>query len=295
MATAGFPDPLPAFRPPVDLVPGAVREAAAAHADPSSGRALEWAAAIQTTFEREQMYRRFPGFRLASYGALHREIDGHSFGVAVHTSAPYEGIIDHGMEVGGATFPIAMRVADQVTLHRPPDPQAGTTACWTFSGRLASGKQYALTAEHVVDGHARGKGAQVALAGGGSATIEDMAPPGIDAALLDLGSGPPALPFTSVRFPAPWTDVHIDGAQSNVATTYMRTTDVVGTLDKMFPIRLFLAKAAQPGDSGALVTDQQGNGLGVYMGEVANPAGVVEGVCQHLGQAEFHMSLTLLR
>lgn len=300
---ATFQLPLPPFEPPRSLVPTPIREARELM-DRSAHDALQWAAAIQTTFERERMYMRFPGFQFASYGALNPEIDGGPFGVAVHAAAAPWGEGAHDMRVGDAKFRLAVRTDEELTLHRPTDPERGTSTCWALSTRLAAGKEYALTAEHTVGALQGGDpvGAQktgignlVPLAGGGTAEIKDIGPPGIDATLLDVGSPHGSLAsFSTITYPAPWTPVTIEGAHNNVPTMFMRSSDVTGSMHHLLPIRLFLEQAAQPGDSGALVPDASGTGIGLYMGEVANPAGVREGVCQHLGQIEHAMALTLL-
>jgi hypothetical protein len=66
-----------------------------------------------------------------------------------------------------------------------------------------------------------------------------------------------------------------------------------GTLDSSVPLRIFLANAGQGGDSGALVVDSNGNGIGLYTGEVTTPANLQEGFCQHLGQVEKTMAVDL--
>jgi hypothetical protein len=293
VATSEYGEGLPAFDAPRELVPPRVLEAVEPY-DHINRRAVEWAAAIQTTFEREEMYVRFPAYQFASYGALDPEVDGGAFGVAVHALAPYQGSLDHGMAVGNARFRIAVRTDEQLTLHRPPDPANGTATCWAHSAKLTPGHEYVLTVEHAVSGHSVGVGGRVPMSHG-TATIVDLPSYGIDAALLDTGTSGSLTQLPAVRYPAPWTPVTIEGAHCTPSTTFMRSSDVTGSLHPMLPIRLFFAHAAHHGDSGALVLDQNGRGLGLYMGEVTNRGGVREGVCQHLGQVEQVMALTLLR
>ena len=87
----------------------------------------------------------------------------------------------------------------------------------------------------------------------------------------------------------------VDGLKSGTFST--KITEVNsgrGTLHSSIPLRVFLANPGQAGDSGALVRDKNGMGIGLYMGEVTTPANVQEGFCQHLGQVEQSLNIDLL-
>jgi hypothetical protein len=279
---------MPDDPPPRALVPPHVTEAAEAY-EARSAYGLLWSAALQTRFEQERIWQRIPGFQFASYGALDPDLS--VLGVVVHARSdrmqePFT------LSVEGAEFPVLTRANDRFRPHRPPDPANGTSACWATSAKLHPRRTYALTAEHNVRGIDVGD--PVPLAGGGQGRLVDVAPPGIDAALYAVPTQTSVTQLSAVNFPAPWTTVMLDGHTRATQTTFTRSSDLTGSLDAMLPIRLFLAQPGTPGDSGGLVSDAGGgDGLGIYMGEVANRGGVIEGVCQHLGQVAHVMSLTL--
>jgi hypothetical protein len=56
--------------------------------------------------------------------------------------------------------------------------------------------------------------------------------------------------------------------------------------ERSLPARIFLGWPREKGDSGALVTDLKGRGIGMYPGGIVNTAtSRMEGISQHLGQA----------
>jgi hypothetical protein len=290
MQMARFPAGLPFRSPPARLLPPSIDEASGG-LEELSALALRWSAALQTSFEREHLFRRIRGFQAASYGALGPKEQDPAFGIVAHTEVDVVDRDQLTIEIDDSRFPIVVRARETFTQHRPPDPVEGTSACWATSPRLNSEQACALTAAHNVKGC--DIGGPVALATGQAATLADIGPPGIDAALLDVGRAVGAQRLEAIPYPAPWTPVTVESIGGPVPTTFMRSSDVTGSLDAMLPIRLFLAQPCSAGDSGALVADGSEKGLGIYMGEVSNRAGVHEGVCQHLGQVTHVMALTL--
>ena len=131
--------------------------------------------------------------------------------------------------------------------------------------------------------------------GGLLGTILDVAPSAIDAIFIE----PPNNLIPSNRVPmqcpqliAQWTEVTFMGAQSNTIKTRIIEVQLGrGSLDVTIPLRFFLAEPGRPGDSGALVSDSEGKGLGIYMGAVENLAGHTEGYCQHLLQVASIMNI----
>lgn len=88
-----------------------------------------------------------------------------------------------------------------------------------------------------------------------------------------------------------WLDVSIVGRLGTLRTKVIEVQLGRMAYHPSIPLRVFLGHPGQPGDSGALVCDLQGNGIGVYMGSLGSPLGHQEGFCQHLAQATHIMNL----
>jgi hypothetical protein len=130
----------------------------------------------------------------------------------------------------------------------------------------------------------------------GNGTILDLGPDGIDSVLIEPPASVKHQLITSLfvlNLVPQWTDVVLTGTYSTVQTKITLVSDTRGSLSPYIPARIFLAKHGTPGDSGALVSDSNGNGIGIYMGTVVDMAGRAEGFCQHLGQAVHCMDLRL--
>jgi hypothetical protein len=262
-------------------------------------RVIFWTFAVATAFRAEELWRAIPGYKFAAYGFADPESEADAFAVLVYASPSVVEDSDrrHVVKVGEHTFPVFIRRWIEI-LHGAPTihPQRGTAACWATSARLQHPSNFGLlTAKHVL-------GAQPQLAArvpttAGTATIIDLAPDGVDAALIaPAGVTQPRSGslLTPVVHITPWTDVIFDGAQSGrIQTKVVAVTDTRGSLDPSIPARIFLAKPGQSGDSGALVSDLSGDGVGIYLGEVKDQAGRAEGFAQHLGQVTHAMQLTL--
>jgi hypothetical protein len=92
----------------------------------------------------------------------------------------------------------------------------------------------------------------------------------------------------------PWTDVGFESTTGKIQTKVTAATDTRGSLDPSVPARVFLARPGQSGDSGALVIDSGGLGVGIYMGAIADASSTrTKGMRQHLAQAGDTMGLTL--
>lgn len=262
-------------------------------------RVIYWTVALENAFEATGWAKNIPWFRMATYGFADPEAEGDAFGVIAYLAPSLQELksrdIPDRLDVSGESFPIILRQAEW-HLHVPNiHPVLGTSACWARSQRrLLSDKPAILTAKHVVG--ERPVGSSVPL-NRGHGTLLDLAPEGIDAALVEVPRSQwPASthPLTWQRFVAQWTDVDVYGTSSRFSTKITEVSSGRGTLDPSIPLRIFLATPGQSGDSGALVLDSAGRGVGLYMGSVMTPANVQEGFCQHLGQVAESLSVDLL-
>jgi hypothetical protein len=227
----------------------------------------------------------FPEVPNAAHRYSHPDARLQSYGRSIITEIP----------LGDYVFPVALR-RSRTNLHRPPDPVGGTAACWAMS-RCSSplSQQGFLTAKHVTNGVLY---SSIDLTNGKVGTVTDLAPDGIDAALIRPNDGMPNLgeiPTMHIEnLVAAWTPAKLMGASGTRDTFITAISDTFGIFDSPFlPSRLTLAEGGVPGDSGALVIDGRKHACGLYMGEFRNPAGQVGGVAQHLYQVDRMMDLEL--
>jgi hypothetical protein len=253
--------------------------------DERQRHAVLWTAAVQTAFVEQKIGMRIPGFRFASIGFADPETETDTFGVLAYTSPVSTREEVFTFTAAHHEVPIRTRPGYE-ELHRRPEvhPQTGTSCCWA---RQTGSQVLLLTAKHVLGG---GRiGASVATSHG-TGWIVDLAPDSIDAALI---VPPPAVvhklgrPLKCLPYVAQWTDVQFHGrgspspVKTKVTEVWFRASN-----DPSLPGRIFLAGPGQQGDSGALVSDLSGNGVGIYLGGQINVATErMEGFCQHLGQA----------
>ena len=261
-------------------------------------RAVLWTIAIQNAFESGGYTAEVAGFRAASYGFFDPESEKDGFGVIAYVSPSLHGPNRHEfawVTVDDQSFPIIRRAAAW-RLHAPSiHPSMGTSTCWASSRRPGlRSKPAIVTAKHVV-GNTTPIGSAVSMTAG-HGTLLDLAPEGIDAALVQVPKTHwPGSTSTlhCQKFVAQWTDVDVHTPSGIISTKVTEVSSGRGTLDPSVPLRIFLANAGQSGDSGALVLDSNGQGIGLYMGEITTPANLQEGFCQHLGQVEEAMSADL--
>jgi hypothetical protein len=274
-----------------------------------SRAALLWSAAIQDVFEEEEIWRWTPGFWFASFGFLDPETEGPGLGAIAYVRGEGGEGSHAPFQVQGQTFRFVLRTARRYVPARSVlKPVDGTATCWARSKRVAEEEWTLLTAAHVAS-HDLAQvqiGSPVPMASGPPWLIIDVGPPAIDAMLLIPSEEPepepepvpgqesPRAPLSVDDLVAPYMDVWIHGGVSGThQTKVVHVTDTRGSLDPYLPMRIFLADAMQPGDSGSLVTDQTGTAIGIYTGSMRDAAGRSEGVCQHLGQVRHCMQLEL--
>ncbi|HEX3472080.1 MAG TPA: hypothetical protein VHT28_12935 [Silvibacterium sp.] len=262
-------------------------------------RMVLWTIALQNAFERGGYAKETPGFRTATYGFFDPEAEMDGFGVIAYVAPSLHGPTRGEFQwvtVDDQSFSIIVRPAEW-RLHAPTvHPALGTSTCWAESRRpRIKNKSAILTAKHVVGQTTIGSAVPMTS---GHGTLLDLAPEGIDAALVQVNVPKSQRPeevnkLTCQKFVAQWTDVDVYSPTGQFSTKVTEVSSGRGTLDPSIPLRIFLANPGQSGDSGALVMDNNGNGVGLYMGEVTTPTNVQEGFCQHLGQVEESMAVDL--
>jgi len=305
------PDLLPQKFPPPEALGRdresyqALRERLAEYSD-SEQRAVLWTIALQNAFESEKIERSIPGLEKVTYGFGDPDFEEDAFGVIAYRAASTAGQDEaadleesetSAIRIANLVFPVFIRSAvwdfHAVNVH----PANGSTACWAKSQKKPLQRKVGLvTAKHVVGQHVLGNAVPLTK---GYGTLIDLAPEGIDAALVQVPRSVfphKTTPLACETFIAQWTDVQVFGRVSGVfQTKIVEVTSSRGTLHYSIPLRIFLAIPGQPGDSGSLVISDKGLGVGIYMGSVTNIGNQqAEGFCQHLGQAADALSLDLM-
>jgi hypothetical protein len=272
-------------------------------------RVIYWTVAVENAFETAGYARKIPWFKTATYGFADPEAEEDAFGVIAYVALsfhePRDRKVPDRLEVNGESFPIIFRQAEWhlhsklLPYFESVHPADGTSTCWAMSNRLPKRELAILTAKHVVGKKPVGssiplKSSEPSLRGHG--TLLDVAPDGIDAAIIGVPRSLARLdggPLEWQKFIAQWTDVEVYSTSGTFSTKITEVNSGRGTLDSSIPLRIFLATPGQAGDSGALVLDYAGRGVGLYMGSITTPANVQEGFCQHLGQAAESLDLDL--
>jgi len=262
-----------------------------------------WTIALEYFYE-ENLYSisKVIEIEFVTYGFLNPQNEKNAFGIIVYqkfgtkTSEPIR------FKLYGEVFYIVFRQSISA-IHSPRfEPLNGTKTCYAaYPG--GNNKWYMLTASHLFPGKKDGDVVDIINEHNGkvvSSNIEKVCTNGIDAALVEI---PDELLYPNQiktrQFLAQWEDVIFESRSSNtiVQTKIVEVSSGRGTLDPAIPLRLYTADVGIPGDSGALLKDSYGNGIGIYMGTITpivnNNNLQLEGVFQHLMQAEKHLNIDI--
>jgi hypothetical protein len=273
---------------------------------PEQQLTLYWAMRLMDRAAEEQIHHSVPGFRYLRAGFIEESdktettATPRGFGVTVVAAALTRANAQGAqwlpsLVADGHEFPVLVQRPVEM-LHSPiVRPATGSSGCWAYSrvGRTKRGPGL-LTAKHVL-GDATG--GRIPLTDGTFADILDLAPDGIDAALVSTPEAVGQCQLPVQRLVAPWAEVEFVGAITGPHRTKIKSiTDTRGILGSPFlPCRLFLGEHGAGGDSGALVRDATtGAAVGIYMGELLDPVGTSEGIAQHMYQAQLIMDLNLM-
>jgi hypothetical protein len=267
---------------------------------------LYWAMRLMDRATEERIPHSVPGFRYLRTGFIEPSyktgdaVASPEFGVTVVASTLTQKTTQEAewlepLEADDHRFPVLVQRPVEI-LHSPAiRPVAGSSGCWAYSraGQAKRGPGM-LTAKHVLG---EATGGQIPLTDGTFADILDIAPDGIDVALVSTPETVGQRPLTVQQLVAPWEEVEFVGAVTGVHRTKIKSiTDTRGIFGSSFlPCRLFLGTHGAGGDSGALIRDvATGAAVGIYMGELLDPVGTPEGIAQHMHQAQLIMNLDLL-
>jgi len=252
-----------------------------------------------------QIARQVPGFWQFQVGFLNPISEGNRFGVIVLAlgDGPPEPVFLESIITSEREFPVIVRHIS-MTEHALPTmhPLTGTVACWAKSRKNTSASKLGvLTVKHVVDARI---GARVKF-NGGVGRVVDIAPEGIDAALVStpepFNDRRPTKPLEALVAVAPWTDVEFMGVESGLTRTLVTSTgDQFGILNSyLIPVRLGLADHGRNGDSGALVMESgarsANKAVGLYMAMYTDKAGRPGGLAQQMEQVVEIMDMELYR
>jgi hypothetical protein len=213
------------------------------------------------------------------------------------------------LEVGDQSFPVHVTSGSrgpESANYSPIHPWRGTAACGVILDRAEDRKSadeqlHLLTCAHVVAED--GQGGHVALTLGQifeqhcQGTVSRIGPPRVDAATVlprtqGVQRSHAGASIRCVPLVPPGLNVSFQGQASGIVTTIV--TDVSNPrlmgIKNYFYIEflLFLAQSGRPGDSGALVTVQDGptDAVGLYLGEAIGCDGDTMGRCQLMAQVK---------
>jgi hypothetical protein len=200
-----------------------------------------------------------------------------------------------------ATFPVLVewRV---IRGDAPPNPAgSATSACYA---RPRRGKHFycgirwtdgILIARHVLVPNYVSPGTKVPMSTGvpfQATVVEIDSKDTIDAAVLGISG---SIPPTSAQLSLPTivgsnAQVSVAGAVSQFKAKVLRVLEDPKYFGNLVTHRVFIDAHGRPGDSGALVTDNAGNAIGLYIG----PDGIsTEGIAQHMRQVVTYFDIDL--
>jgi hypothetical protein len=268
----------------------------------SKYKVLYWT--ILTFLSIRSIYRRIatsvPGFYDFSVGFLDPESESNGFGIIVLAKSQTRENINSflgNLRVSGMTFPIFLRNI-RIIEHRLPSihPINGTASCWVVSKRInGSNERCILVAKHTISDAI---GSEVKFIDGSLGKVLDVAPLGIDAAIVSTKETSFGQHMKPAKTIVSFTEATFTGATSGQVNTFVTATnDQFGIINSAhLPIRLHLSHSGEEGDSGAMIMESStSKGMGIYLGKVIDPAGRSTGLAQHLNQVIQIMGIEVLK
>lgn len=315
---------LPPGAPPLSMVPFAVRdEVAARYGDRAEealvARSTYWTYAAISEFTLGNYYLspdidRFDqrgliadGVRSADpltsrlfVGLLDRKFEGFGFGFVL--IAPF--IDSASRQIGVAHFPrlqaqFPIAVRSMMIEPHLAHPAHATSACWADDNRRHN-NWGVITAGHAVAGGRPGQ--PVNMTQGGRGSFVRSGYPVVDAAFIAAPSQAPrpspSRRINVVSFPASGLAVDVKTQQQTQARNLVGVSIPYGVINtQIHGCTVALDTPCQPGDSGSFVCDGNGDGVGVYCGEmygatVNGRTGQTIGYAQHFEQALLTLDVT---
>jgi hypothetical protein len=194
---------------------------------------------------------------------------------------PFELKLRDGHMVRIVGFPI------KYVPHSPADPMDGASAAWAKD----PGFRGVLTCKHVVSTY--GVGDPVPMKDGTSGTLRSFGSGTVDAAFIETVHR--RRMWRSLRIEDDPVDGSLVIAEFRSGTCQAQILSswyFPDNLDPYNPMRVFIDRSGQPGDSGSLVATGTRRGVGIYAATgVGN--GTRQGMCQYLKQAADNLNLKL--
>ncbi|GAB3785388.1 hypothetical protein [Nocardioides ungokensis] len=262
---------------------------------PDESRLWYWGTRLLLEARRRPKLRAVPGYVYTAAGFLdphaERNPDGY-FGLIVYTTSatdsPLEPRFLSRIDIDGERFPVVVRPT-RFELQAPTvQPADGWSSCWART-KVKSDQSLGpgiLTAQHVYPQYTQGQ--RVPLANGTYGRLLDVAPPGIDAAIVETSEAPPptAGPMTLTPYVAAGSPVTMQLRGRLLETVVVETNNTFLIFNSAaLPLRIGFQHAGTAGDSGGLVLDHTGAAIGIYLGMAVNVAEQRLGLAQHLFQA----------
>ena len=205
------------------------------------------------------------------------------------------------VNVGNSIFPLVLNYG-RIQLHGcPTHPPGGTGCCWVQDATgTATWTHGILASRHVVSSYSLGSGISLTPTSSYSTPVSgslaDIDACTIDAAIIKINSADWPAGLGSLHLNAaiaPGVKVQFNGAHTSGSGSVLRIFQHSNYYGNLFGQRIITDCYGIPGDSGTLLQDTSGRGLGIYMGDIPDGSGGYEGLYQDLKQVEHYFHLNL--
>ncbi len=206
------------------------------------------------------------------------------------------------MTIGDQIFPLVIQYGRVEPNGCPTHPPGGTGCCWAedVSGKSTWSKGI-VASRHVVSSYPIGTSISLSRStthstpSSGNLAVIDACT--IDAAIIQIDpfywpTGLQPLSINSAIAPGK-TVAQLNGQYTTVAGHVLRVFQYPNYFGNLFGQRVIADCHGVPGDSGTLLMDSKGDGLGMYMGTIPDGAGGSDGLYQDLKQVEDYFDLKL--
>ena len=203
----------------------------------------------------------------------------------------------------GRTIPLVINYG-RIGLHGcPPHPAGGMNSCWVENA--SGGTRWSkgiLASRHVVSGYSLGSSINLTPSTAhflpSSGKLADIDACTIDAAVIGIDpiDWPPGLRRLSVNraiAPGTTTGAFTDSTGIITSGSVLRVIHNSTYYGNLIGQRVITDFYGKPGDSGTLLRDGAGDGMGIYIGDIPDGAGGKEGLFQDLYQAKHYFGLDL--
>ena len=264
-------------------------------------KSLYWTIRLSKVAHDMELWKGIQGYQETAIGLFDPDTEGVGFGIILIGSvggdssghlAYHRDLI---VPVDDHHFPVRIRRIQREEHIGVPNPDGGTGACYGVSRESATDSigPGIVTAKHVVGSNI---GEEIDLSCLCPGKIIDIAPDGIDCALVKSDCAHTRQLLAPLKLVPPWMPAYMDGARTGYSETQVTAvTNTMGVFSSShLPIRIYLADSGLGGDSGALVVNPDvDRPIGIYMGAYNNPAGQSGGFAQHIYQAAEIMDMRL--